>query len=59
MSAQSEVDAVEAGLGYLRLLTAIGKADKILSRISLDHDIDMFVRSEVRSALLLLREATE
>lgn len=54
-----EDDLLECGVAYLRLTNAIKKADKILSRISLDKKVDMLVRSDVRSAMLLLREALE
>lgn len=54
-----DLELQEAGYKVLRLTNAVGRAEKILSQITSNRDVDMFVRAEAREALLILREAME
>jgi hypothetical protein len=54
-----DIDLQETGFKVLRLTNAIQRAEKVLTRLASDKDIDMFARAEAREALLILREAME
>jgi hypothetical protein len=55
----SHCDLEETGLAYLRLKNATHRAERSLTHLLEDEELEMFAKAEVRSAILILREAME